>query len=143
MDLRPLISRGWDLWSPQTITASSGINFGKGYLEIEPDWALCAIPVQYGFWSKVEHMHIHDGVTVAKFKNYVYDQIEDLYGLGQIEVSNAYVGGIGQFYSFIPGSTPESSFNNFQLMYSDGDFMEITGWWIKSNNVGNMLISWG
>lgn len=142
MDIRPIISR-YDMWSPQVTTTSSGVNFGKGYLEIEYDWALCAVPVEFGYWSKTEHRHIHDGMTVAKFKNYIYDQIEDLYGPGQIEVSNAYVGGTGQFYSFIPGSTPESSFNNFQLMYSDGDFMEITGWWIKSVNPDSMLISWG
>ncbi len=143
MDIRPLISR-YDLWSPQVTTTSSGVNFGSGFLDIETGWALCAIPVRYGYWSSELHAHVHDGVTVAKFKNYIYDQIVDLYGEGQIEGSNAFVGGIGQFYSFVPGSTPESSPHNFNLCYlEDGGFMEITGFWIKSINSDNMLISWG
>lgn len=143
MDIRPLISRGYDLWSPQIVTTTSGSNFGKGYIEIDYDWALCSVPVQFGYWSKTEHRHIHDGVTVAKFKNYILDQIDDIYGENWIEVSNTYVGGMGQFYSFVPGSTPESSPHNWQLMYSDGDFLEISGFWIRSLNHDSMLISWG
>lgn len=142
MDIRPIIAR-YDLWSPQTITTTSGSAFGKGFLEIEPGWALCSIPIQYGYWSKTEHRHIHDGVTVAKFKNYILDQIDDVYGEGKVEVSNTYVGGVGSFYSFVPGSTPETSPHNWQLMYSDGSFMEISGFWVKSINTANMLISWG
>lgn len=143
VDIRPLISKGYDLWSPQVMITSSGANFGSGFLEIETGWALCAVPVRYGYWSSELHTHVHDGVTVAKFKNYILDQIDDLYGEGWIEVSNTFVGGTGQFYSFVPGSTPESSPHNWQLMYSDGDFLEISGFWIKSVNQDNMLISWG
>ncbi len=141
MDIRTLAARGFDLWSPVEATTSSGI--GKGYLEIEPGWALCAVPIEYGYWDSSIQKHVHDGVTVAKFKNYILDQIDDLYGPGMIEVSNTYVGGVGSFYTYVPGSTPETSFNNFQLMYSDGPFMEISGFFIKSVNSNNMLISWG
>lgn len=144
MDIRPLVARGFDLWSPTIITTVSGSSFGSGQIELEYGWALCAAPVQFGYWSVTEHKHIHDGVTVAKFKNYIYDQILDLYGPGQIEVGNTYVGGTGQFFSFIPDSTPESSPHNFNLCYQEeAGFMEISGWWVRSLNHDSMLISWG
>jgi len=142
MEIRTLVSRGYDLWSP-VITTTSGTGFGRGTIEIENDWQLCAIPVEFGYWDNVTHMHIHDSSTVAKFKNYVLDQIDDLYGSGLIEVSNTYTGGAGQFYSYIPGSTPESSPNNFQMIYNDGIHKEVSGFWIKSLSVSSITISWG
>jgi len=142
MDIRPLVTKGYDLWSP-IITTTSGTGFGRGTIEIENDWQLCAIPVDFGYWNSTTHMHIHDSSTVAKFKNYVLDQIDDLYGPGLIEVSNTYIGGVGQFYSYIPGSTPESSPNNFQMIYNDGIHKEVSGFWIKSLSVSSIIISWG
>lgn len=142
MDIRPLISR-YDLWSPQIITTYSGTNFGSGSIELEYDWQLIAVPIQFGYWDLTLHKHVHDGLTVAKFKNYLMDQIDDLYGLNQISVANAYVGGTGNFYSFVPGSTPESSPHNFNLCYQDSGSVEITGFWIRSLSISPILISWG
>jgi hypothetical protein len=85
---------------------------------------------------------VHDDITVAKFKNYILDQIEDLYGVGKVEVANTYVGDVGAFYSYVVGSTPESSIHNWQLTYDDGSYQEISGFWIKTT-VSGMIISWG
>lgn len=144
IDIRPLISRGWDLWSPQIITTTvSGNAFGKGTVELEKGWQQIALPVEQGFWDFDTHKHIHDDTTVAKFKNYVLDQINDLYG-DIVEVANCFTGDAQRFNTFIPGSTPESSFNNFQLVYNDNNHMEISGFWIKVvGDFGPYVISWG
>ena len=139
MDIRPLVARGFDLWSPQVVMGG----FGSGSIQIEFGWQLIAIPVQYGYWDLIKHELIHDKITVAKFKNYVLDQIEDLYGANQVEVANTYTGDNQAFYSYVVGSTPESSPHNFQLIYQDDSSYEISGFWIKSLNVNPMIISWG
>jgi hypothetical protein len=140
MDMRFVASAGYDLYG-----GGAGVSVGgRGTIEFEPlTWQLVAIPIQYGFWSTALHRHEHDGVTTAKFKNYVLDQIEDLYGIGKVEVANAYLGDIQAFYSFIPGITPENSVHNFQLVYTDNDSEEISGFWVKSLHTAIMIISWG
>jgi hypothetical protein len=81
---------------------------------------------------------------VAKFKNYVLDQITDLYGTGIVEVANTYPGDLQAFYSYVVGSTPESSPHNWQLVYDDGGNKEISGFWIKViGPAAPYLISWG
>ncbi len=144
VDIRPLATKGFDLWSPQTITTTaSGSAFGKGTIELEKGWQQIALPVENGFWDYATHTHINDGTTIAKFKNYVLDQLDDLYG-DIVEVANCFTGDAQQFYTFIPGSTPESSFNNFNLVYNDNNNMEISGFWIKIiGDVGPYTISWG
>jgi len=141
MDIRPLVTRGFDLWSPTTVTGD--LNFGKGIIEIEPGWQLIAIPIEYGYWDTISQSLVHGGTTRAKFKNYVLDQINDLYGPGKIEVANTYTGDAQSFYSYVVGSTPESSPHNFNLVYEDGVYKEISGFWIKSKHDSNITISWG
>lgn len=142
MDIRPLVSRGFDLWSPQIVTGGME-GFGKGSIQIEQGWQLISIPVQYGYWDTNTNSLVHDDVTPAKFKNYVLDQIESLYGTGKVEVANTYTGDQQAFYSYVVGSTPESSPHNFQLIYQDGESYEIAGFWIKSLSGTPMLIEWG
>ena len=143
MDIRPLVAKGFDLWSPlPATTTASGNAFGKGTIEIESNWQLCAIPVEFGYWDSVTHELIHDN-TVAKFKNYVLDQIDDIHGEGCIEVANAYTGDSNAFFSYVPGSTPENSPHNFSLMYNDGINKEITGFWIKNTSGSPVVITWG
>ena len=143
MDIRPLATKGFDFWSP-TVTAPSGVDFGKGSIQLEQGWQLCAIPVVYGYWDVVEHKLVHDEITTAKFKNYVLDQIEDLYGADIVEVANTYTGDNQFFYSYVVGSTPESSPHNFQLTYADGSNLEISGFWIKIiGDSGPYIINWG
>jgi len=144
VDIRPMAARGFDIWSPQIITTTaSGNAFGKGTIELESNWQLCAVAIEFGYYSTMQHKLIHDNNTVAKFKNYILDQIEDIYGEGHIEVANAYIGDLNSFYSYVPGSTPESSPHNFSLIYNDGANKEITGFWIKSIASDPMIISWG
>lgn len=143
MDIRTLISQ-FDLWSPQIITTTvSGSAFGKGTIELESGWQLAAIPVSKGYWDSNIHAHVHDNTTIAKFKNYVLDQIDDLYGTGLIEVANTYTGDQQAFYSYVVGSTPESSPHNFQLVYEDELNLEISGFWIKNLNNTSLIINWG
>jgi len=145
MDIRPLAARGFDMWSPQiiTTTVSGGASFGSGTIELEKGWQLAAIPVELGYWSTNLHKHVHDEATVAKFENYVYDQILDLYG-DIVEVSNTYIGNQQAFFSYVCGSTPTSSPHNFNLVYNDNSHMEISGFWIKiTGDLGPYIVSWG
>lgn len=142
MDIRPIVSR-YDLWSPQVITTTSGSNFGKGQIDLEYGYQLVAVPVEFGYWNSELHTHIHDGVTVARFENYIYDQILDLYG-SVVEVANTYTGDNQAFNSYVCGSTPTSSPHNFQLVYSDNGAKEIAGFWIKiTGQEGPYTITWG
>lgn len=142
VDIRPIVSR-YDLWSPQLITTASGVGFGKGTIELEEGWQLAAIPVTEGYWDSNTHELVHDGVTTAKFENYVYAQILDLYG-DIVEISNTYIGNQQAFYSYVCGSTPTSSPHNFNLCYNDNGSVEISGFWIKiKGQDGPYLISWG
>lgn len=143
MDIRPMITRGFDMWSPQTITTTSGSNFGKGSIQLEYGWQLVAVPVEFGWWDSVSHTHIHDSITVARFENYIYNQLLDLYG-DVVEVANTYTGDNQAFSSYVCGSTPTSSPHNFQLVYTDNGAKEISGFWIKIiGQDGPYVITWG
>jgi hypothetical protein len=141
LDIRYLSSAGYQLWPCDT--TSSGIG-GYGVIELEYGWQLIAAPVSFGYWDSSAHEHVNDGVTIAKFKNYILDQITDLYGAGIVEVANTYVGDIQTFYSYVVGSTPENSVHNWQLVYDDGIYHEISGFWIKIIGLGApYTITWG
>lgn len=139
MDIRPTVAR-YDLWS-QEIESEECDNNGSIQLEANA-WSLIAVPINQGWWNSSTHMHVHD-TTTAKIKNYVIDQIDDLYGTGKILVANAYLGDNQYFYSYVPGVTPESSVHNFQLIYTDGIHNEITGFWIYSQHSSDIEITWG
>lgn len=141
MDVRFIGWAGYELTYCEE-TTTSGI--GSGTIELESGWQLVAIPIEYGYWDSTSHAHVHDDVTRAKFKNYVLDQITDLYGAGVVSVANTYIGDQQAFYSYVVGSTPESSPNNFQLIYDDGIHREISGFWIKIiGGAAPYSISWG
>lgn len=142
MDLRYVSAAGYQLWPGGGDATSSGIG-GYGSIQLEPGWQLIAIPIDYGYWDSTAHAHVHDEVTRAKFKNYVLDQIEDLYGSGKVEVANTYLGDVQAFYSYVVGSTPETSFHNFQMVYDDGVHREISGLWIKMTTTSGIIITWG
>jgi hypothetical protein len=144
MEIRTISSVGYSFWSAVCEeTVSSGVG-GHGSIELEEGWQLCAVPIQYGYWSSSTHTHVHDDTTIAKFKNYILDQIEDLYGtVSGVEVANTYTGDAQAFYSYVVGSTPESSFHNFQLIYDDSGNREIAGFWIKITTTSGVVITWG
>jgi len=123
---------------------TSGIS--NGIIELEVGWQLISIPIQYGYWDSSIHSHIHDNSTIAKIKNYIVDQIEDIQGVAAntlIEIFNAYPGDLNAFLSFIPGVTNPLSSNNFPLTYEDGAFREILGFWVKNISASAFTISWG
>lgn len=140
MDLRFVASAGYQLWGTTTASGTCS-NFGS--IQLEPGWQLISVPVGYGYWDSSSHQHVHDDVTVAKFKNYVLDQIEDLYGTGLVEVANTYLGDNQFFWSYVVGSTPDGSPHNFQLIYDDGPYREISGFWIKMTTTSGIIINWG
>ena len=142
---------GYDLTCCGEDATSSGIG-GYGSIQLEFGWQLIAIPIMYGYWDDTAHEHVHDETTVAKFENYVLDQIEDLYSTVSgaydiVEIANTYPGDLQQFLSFVPHPTyptPESDPNNFQMVYADGASQEISGFWIKIIGSGApYLITWG
>jgi len=140
MDIRYISSLGYDFWPCDTTVSGIG---GYGSIQLEHGWQLIAAPVQHGYWSSSLHEHVHDDVTTAKFENYILDQIDDLYGSGIIEVANTYTGDNQFFWSYVVGSTPESSPHNFNMVYNDGGNLEIAGFWIKSLSVSPVVITWG
>lgn len=140
MDIRPISAAGYNLWASGVCEEEIG---GGGYIQLEPGWQIIATPVIHGYWDTGLSRHIHDDVTVARFENYIYDQIVDLYGTGRIEVANTYLGDNQFFWSYVPGITPTSSPHNFQLVYIDGSYQEIAGYWVKSLHTIDMTIQWG
>ncbi len=142
MNIKYISTKGYDFYAePCTV---SGQPCGPGSIQLELGWQLIAIPQGYGYWDNTTHAHIHDDVTVAKFENYVLDQITDLYGTGVIQLANTYVGDNQFFWSYVVGSTPTSSPHNFQLIYDDGSFREISGFWIKIvGGSSPYTITWG
>ena len=142
MEIRTIAAAGYNLWAGECATTSG--TYGSGSIELEYGWQLASIPVGYGYWDFITHAHVHDDVTVAKFENYILDQITDLYGAGVVEVANTYLGDVQAFYSYVVGSTPPSSPHNWSLIYDDGIYREVTGFWIKI--VGGSApydITWG
>jgi len=134
---------GYDLTCCGEDATASGIG-GYGSIQLEFGWQLIAIPTMYGYWDDTAHEHAHDEFTVAKYENYVQEQIDDLYGPGIIEVANTYLGDNQFFWSYVVGSTPTSSPHNFQLVYDDNGNNEISGFWIKVIGPNPpYLITWG
>lgn len=146
MNMSYIAWAGYDL--AECDVTSSGIG-GDGSIQLEFGWQLIAIPVVYGYWDDTAHEHVHDDVTVAKFENYVLDQIDDLYATVSgietiVEVANTYTGDQQAFWSYVVGSTPTSSPHNFQLVYDDSGYNEISGFWIKIiGPSAPYLITWG
>lgn len=145
MDIRYIATAGYDFFcEPCTESGTICSGIGSGSIELEFGWQLAAIPIDYGYWDDTTHQHVHDSVTIAKFENYILDQITDLYGSGIVEVSNTYLGDIQAFYSYVVGSTPTSSPHNWQLIYDDGIHREVSGFWIKIIGVSApYVITWG
>jgi len=139
MDIRFISWNGYQLAPCDSTTSGIG---GYGSIQLEPGWQLISIPIQYGYWDGTAHEHVHDDSTVARFENYVMDQIDDLYG-GGVEVANTYPGDLQAFLSYVAGSTPTSSPHNFQLVYADGPHLEISGFWIKMTTTSGIVITWG
>ena len=146
MDIRYISAAGYQLWAGDVTV--SGID-GSGSIQLEFGWQLIAVPIRYGYWDDTTHKHIHDDVTVAKFENYVLEQIDDLYATVSgietiVEVANTYTGDNQFFWSYVVGSTPNSSPHNFQLVYDDSGYNEIAGFWIKIIGPNApYLITWG
>jgi hypothetical protein len=144
MDVRYIGWAGYELKVCDATTSGIG---GYGSIQLEYGWQLIAIPIVNGYWSSVDHKHIHDDITIAKFKNYVLDQITDLYGHNIVEVANTYTGDAQEFWGYVDDPimpTPESSKHNFQLVYDDGLSKEISGFWIKIiGPLAPYLITWG
>lgn len=126
-------------------------NNGYGLIEIEEGWQMITVPIKTGYWDKISHKHIHDGITIAKIKNYIIDQIEDKLGIDAnlaIEIANTYTGDNQFFYNYIPGFTKDNSEHNFKLVYSDltnegKEAQEYTAFWIKSIHTEPFSIEWG
>jgi len=140
--VRHIAWAGYEL-APCDATAS-GIG-GYGSIQLEYGWQLVAVPITRGYWDSVQHKHVHgDTESVARFQNYILEQIEDLYGVDIVEVANTYPGDLQAFLSYVPGSTPHTSPHNFQLVYDDGSSKEISGFWIKIKGVAApYTITWG
>ncbi len=142
MEIRTLAAAGYSLWSEECVVSGTGV--GSGTIELEYGWQLAAIPVGYGYWDSSAHEHVHDEVTVAKFENYILDQITDLHGTGVVEVASTYLGDVQAFYSYVVGSTPPSSPHNWSLIYDDGIYREVSGFWIKiTGGSAPYVITWG
>lgn len=120
---------------------------GGGCITIEKNrWQLIAIPIKFGYWSQTQSKLVHDDVTIARVKNYVIDQIDDIESGNVedlIEVCNAYIGDKNFFYNYVVGKTNEGSTHNFELSYQDEECLEVTGFWIKSIADHDITISWG
>ncbi len=130
------------------IDSTSGILFGE--IEIEPDrWQLIAMAQETGYWDSSSHIIVNDFSTRSKVNNFIINQLTDKYvGGGEsigdyVEVANTYFGDINAFYTWQSGSPPpDSSPNNFPMVYVDGSRKEIAGIWIKSVASITMIIEW-
>lgn len=116
-------------------------------IEIEQNrWQMITIPIRYGYWDKTTHDHVHDDTTIATVKNYIIDQIEDVYGVPantMIEVINTYVGDVHKMYNYVCGITIDSSEHNFPLAYMDSGKVEYAAIWVKSIHPTPFNIKWG
>lgn len=115
----------------------------RGQIQVEPGWQIIAIPSRFGEWNAGTNQ-IDWTSTAAKVKEYVVDQLEDVYGAGVVEVCNARVGDTGYSWNFIPASTPAGSEHNFQLMVEDVGISEYeqVAFWIKSTHGSPMLLNY-
>jgi len=122
-----------------------------GTILINPDrWQLVSLPVETGYWDTTSSSIIDDGITIAKVNNYIIAQIQDKYVMGgetigdYIEIINTYPGTLNAFLTWNSASPPpDSSPNNFQMMYEDGSHREYSGIWIKSVSSDPLVIEWG
>lgn len=136
-----LITRGY---GAVPTTVSGGGADQNGYIQLEAGWQLVSVPIDKGYWDTPTSAHIHDDITEAKFENYILDQITDKYGADIVEVANTFLGDVQAFYTYVVGSTPTGSPHNFEMVYNDSGFMEITAFWIKIIGPdAPYLISWG
>ncbi len=145
-NIKYISSAGYDFYSAVTTTSGGGMD--GGYIDIENSWQMLSVPVTHGYWSSIEHKHIHDDVTPATIYNYIITQIEDSYGVNantMIEVSNTLIGGQGNYWNFVPGVTNPASPHNFNLAYLDTDIgvYEYTGFFVKSIHSSSFVIQWG
>ena len=140
MDVRLISAIGYQLWEGDA--TASGTDSGS--IELESAWQLISIPIEFGYWDSTAHEHVHDGTTVAKFKNYVLDQIDDLHGTGVVQIANTFTGDAQMFFSYVVGSTPDGSPHNFSLCYNDGVNKEFSGFWIRIiGAAAPYTITWG
>ena len=144
-NIKYIASAGYDFYS--TDTTSSGC-IGGGRIDIEISWQMLSVPIIHGYWSSIEHKHIHDNATPATIYNYIITQIEDTYGADantMIEVSNTLIGGQGNYWNFVPGVTNPASPHNFNLAYLDTTIgvYEYTGFFVKSIHSSSFVIQWG
>lgn len=130
----------------KTYLSKAGLCSG-GEIQIEPmRWQMISIPVRYGYWDTISHNHIHDETTVATIKNYVVDQINDVYGgnaSDMVEIFNTYIGDIHRVYNYVVGHTIDNSIHNFPLAYIDDGDVEYVGIWVKSIHTSAFTIKWG
>lgn len=112
-----------------------------GVIDIEAGkWQLIAIASRRGAWSATNN-RLEFNAATAKVKEYVVDQLEDVYGAGCVTVCKAYPGDVDAYRSFVPGSTPAGSVHNFPLMYQEEDgSWEPVGFWLKSNHGSAMQL---
>ena len=136
------------LCNPSIDTTSSFLLSGE--IQIEPDrWQLIAVPAPFGYWDNVSHSIVNDGITIAKVKNYIVAQLEDKYvGGGEtigdyVTIINTYVGDINAFWTWTAAAPPpDTSPNNFPLVYIDGTRREVAGIWVRSVSSSEMILEW-
>lgn len=88
----------------------------------------------------------------AKVKEYFCDRLAAKYNCNpedMIEVCSAFFGDENKFRSYIPSVTNASTSNNFPLIYSDESSDEVTGFWVKTKDLSdivedtsNITLSW-
>jgi len=125
-----------------------------GVQNIYPGWNLITVPIKYGYWSSEDGTFVHDGETRATIKNYIMDQIADVYGNPEsyINIATTYIGEGEKYHKdYIPGITPDNSSHNFYLgigneYAEDGSFiaqLNYVPFWIHNITSTTLSIKWG
>ena len=127
-------------------TTSSGTSAAQlREIELEIGWNLVAITSRYGYWNKTTH-EIEYNAIHSNIKNYIIDQLEDVYSVQAntlIEVIYGYLGNTQTFYNYKPGITPDTANDNFKLVYNDDNGRyETMGLWIKNISEQNLILKW-
>jgi len=118
-----------------SVTIPEKYNMGgdmNGTITLERDsWQLVAIP--------------KTGNVATEFIDKLSEQ-EGVPGTELVTVCSAYPGHVNKFLTYIPGFTNSTSEHNFQLIYEDGDSLEITGFWVKTkawtHTENNIVFDW-
>jgi hypothetical protein len=113
-------------------------------INIEPGWQMITVPVVYGYWDISTHEHVYDENVIARIKNYIFDQIEDLYGSAsdKIAIYKTYIGDTQKYYNYIGGVTPDDNENNFPLAWiDDSDNVEYTSFWVYNTTDDTITIT--